>query len=74
MVDDPASNGGYGDTQSLKAGMPMATVSHGQVGWHEMQNGKLEFTYPGGALNGSQNQQMQSNLNVEQLSFQHPQQ
>jgi RHS repeat-associated protein len=74
MVDDPKSNGNYGDTQSLKAGIPMATVSQGQVGWHEMQNGQLQFSYPGGALNGSQSQQMQSNLNVEQLNFQQPQQ
>nr|WP_146203576.1 hypothetical protein [Fulvimonas soli] len=72
MVDDPKSNGNYGDTQSLRAGMPMATVSRGQVGWHEMQDGQLQFTYPAGALNGSQNQQMQNNLNVEQLNFQQP--
>gem|GEM_PF-4312126 len=50
----------------------MATVSRGQVGWHEMQDGQLQFTYPAGALNGSQNQQMQNNLNVEQLNFQQP--
>lgn len=70
MVDDPASNGGYGDTQGLKAGLPEATVSHGQVGWHEIKNGQLQFSYPAGALNGGQNKQMQSNLDVEQLRFQ----
>jgi hypothetical protein len=70
MVDDPASNGGYGDTQGLKAGLPEATVSQGQVGWHGIDNGQLQFTYPAGALNGGQNKQMQSNLNVEQLRFQ----
>ena len=55
MVDDPKSNGGYGDTQPLKAGLPNATVSNGQVGWHEIVSGQLQFTYPGGALTSSQN-------------------
>ena len=70
MVDDPKSNGGYGDTQALAAGMPEATVSHGQVGWHEIDNGQLQFSYPQGALNGSQNSKMQNNLNQEQDLFQ----
>lgn len=69
MVDDPKSNGGFGDTQALKAGLPMATVSQGQVGWHEIQNGQLQFTYPEGALTGGQEKQMQKNLDNEQKLF-----
>jgi hypothetical protein len=72
MVDDPKSNRGLGDTQALVAGMPEATVSHGQVGWHEISSGQLQFSYPTGALTGSQNTQMQNNLNQEQSSFQQP--
>ena len=70
MVDDPRSNGGYGDTQSLKAGLPMGTVSQGQVGWHEIQNGQLQFSYPKGALNSMQTREIQKNLNTEQQKFQ----
>ena len=69
MVDDPASNHGYGDTMALAAGMPEATVSHGQVGWHEINGGQLQFSYPAGALTGGQNTQMQGNLNVESQTF-----
>jgi len=69
MVDAPKANGGYGDTQSLKAGLPTATVSQGQVGWHEVNNGQLQFSYPQGALNKPQEQQMQKNLNSEQKKF-----
>jgi hypothetical protein len=72
MVDDPKSNLGYGDTQGIAAGIPEATVSHGQVGWHEMNQGQLQFTYPAGSLTGSQNTMMQNNLNQEQLMFQQP--
>ncbi len=68
MVDAPAMNSGYGDTQSLtlKNPIPMATVSHGQVGWHEIQNGQLSFTAPVGAVNAAQQQAIQSNLDSEQ--------
>jgi len=72
MVDDPKSNGGYGDTQALKANLPVATISQGQVGWHEINGGQLQFTYPQGALSGSQTTQMQTNLNNEQKLFQNP--
>jgi hypothetical protein len=72
MVDAPKLNGGYGDTQSLKAGIPTATVSQGQVGWHEINNGQLQFSYPQGALNNSQQNQMQRNLNNEQKLFHIP--
>ncbi|MFC3655410.1 hypothetical protein FZ025_14700 [Xanthomonas hyacinthi] len=72
MVDAPKLNGGYGDTQSLKAGIPTATVSQGQVGWHEINNGQLQFSYPQGALNNGQESQMQRNLNNEQKLFHIP--
>jgi RHS repeat-associated protein len=68
MVDAPALNGGYGDTESLalRNPMPTATVSHGQVGWHEIQNGQLSFTAPVGALNGTQQRAIQYNLDRQQ--------
>ncbi|WP_295951586.1 RHS repeat-associated core domain-containing protein [uncultured Xanthomonas sp.] len=72
MVDDPRSNGGLGDTQGLKANLPVATISQGQVGWHEINGGQLQFTYPQGALSGSQTEQMQNNLDKEQKFFQNP--
>lgn len=72
MVDAPKLNGGYGDTQSLKAGIPTATISQGQVGWHEINNGQLQFSYPQGAVNGGQEKQLQRNLNNEQKLFHNP--
>lgn len=72
MVDEPKLNGGYGDTQSLKAGIPTATVSQGQVGWHEINNGQLQFSYPQGAMTGGQEKQIQRNLNNEQKLFHKP--
>lgn len=72
MVDDPKSNGGYGDMQSLRPGveLPNATVYNGQVGWHELKNGQATFSYPNGAMTSSQASQMQRNLNNEQKLFQ----
>lgn len=72
MVDDPSSNGGLGDSQPLKAGLPNATVSQGQIGWHQIVNGQLQFTFPGGALSFSQAAAMQQNLNEEQQQFEGP--
>lgn len=69
MVDKPSANGGLGDASSLKVGIPMATVSQGQVGWHEMDNGTLKFSAPAGAMTSSQMSDMQRNLNVEQKQF-----
>ena len=48
-----------------------ATVFKGQVGWHEMVGGQLQFSYPQGSLNDKQTEAIQSNLNVEQPYFQH---
>jgi hypothetical protein len=69
MVDRPKLNRGFGDTESLKAGIPTATVSNGQVGWHESSNGQLQLTYPKGALDDGQTKRMQKNLNREQKKF-----
>jgi hypothetical protein len=41
-----------------------------QVGWHEISNGQLQFSYPQGALNSAQNERIQSNLDAEQYKFQ----
>ena len=72
MVDDPKSNGGLGDAVSLKLStpIPMATVSNGQVGYHEMVNGTLQFAYPGSALDSKQQATMQTSLNLEQQVLQ----
>lgn len=72
-IDDPPSNGGYGDTQSLKvAKIPMATVFKGKVGRHEIDNGRLQFTYKAGALTKDQVQKIQINLDSEQKFFDLP--
>ena len=44
----------------------------GQVGWHEIVGGQLQFTYPEGALVGEDKRDMQRNLNKEQSQFQEP--
>ena len=69
MVDAPSLNGGYGDTKSLalQNPMPMATVSQGQVGWHEIRNGQLSFMAPVGVVTPAQQQAIQGNLNSEQM-------
>jgi RHS repeat-associated protein len=72
MVDNPKATGNYGDTMALAAGIPEATVSQGQVGWHEISGGQLQFSYPAGALTGGQNTRIQANLNQEQYKFQQP--
>lgn len=72
MVDAPQLNRGYGDSQSLQAGIPTATVSQGQVGWHEISNGQLQFSYPQGAMDRGQERLIQRNLNMEQKRFQNP--
>lgn len=70
MVDDPSSNGGLGDSQPLKGGSPNATVSEGQIGWHQIVSGQLQFTFAGGALSFSQAETMQQqHLNEEQQQF-----
>jgi RHS repeat-associated protein len=72
FVDDPAGNNGYGDTEGLIQGIPEATNSHGQVGWHEIKDGQLTFTYPKGSVKQDQNHKLQQNLNTEQRLFMLP--
>src|SRR3546814_17592428 len=43
MTDDPPSNGGYGDTQSLTQGKPMYTVEGNRVGVHDSPRGVMRF-------------------------------
>jgi len=69
MVDDPNSNDGYGDTHSLRIGLPNATVFRRWVGWHEINNGRLQFSYPEGALSERQEGKIQSNLDQSQKNF-----
>jgi len=70
MVDNPGLNGGLGDAQPLKLGLPNATVSHGQVGWREMDRGRLQYSYSQGAMDSHQVADTQSNLDAEQKLFQ----
>jgi RHS repeat-associated protein len=69
MVDSPSLNRGLGDSQPLTQGLPNATVSNGQVGWHEEINGRLQFSYPQGAVTPAQQVLIQMNLNTEQQKF-----
>jgi hypothetical protein len=71
MVDSTKDAGGYGDTQSMASNnpIPTATVFRGDVGWHQVQNGQLQFTFRAGTLTGAQSSAMQSNLNNEQQLF-----
>jgi hypothetical protein len=52
MIDEwnPAI-GLYGDIESLRSDypMPMATVSEGRIGWHQLNNGRVQFMYPVGS-------------------------
>ncbi|MEK7660518.1 MAG: RHS repeat-associated core domain-containing protein, partial [Pseudomonadota bacterium] len=73
MVDNPnrAEGTPLGDAQplSLANPMPNATVSNGQVGWHEIRNGQLAFTAPASSMTPAQQRQIQRNLNAEQRYF-----
>jgi len=72
MVDSTRDAGGLGDAQSLSLSTPIptATVFRGDVGWHQIQDGQLQFTFRAGALTGPQASAMQGNLNNEQQFFQ----
>jgi len=71
MVDSPRDNNGYGDTSplALKNPIPNATVFRGDVGWHQIRNGQLEFAFRAGAMSDHQQNDMQNNLNTEQSLF-----
>lgn len=73
FVDSTKARGGLGDAWSLaQYAQPMATVSHGQVGWHVMDNGQLKFLYPQGSMTPDQIQRMQKNLDQEQKKLLRP--
>lgn len=73
FVDSTEARGGLGDAWSLaQYAQPMATVSHGQVGWHVMDNGQLKFLYPQGSMTPDQIQRMQKNLDQEQKKLLRP--
>jgi hypothetical protein len=74
MVDDIRGADGYGDTDSFRKSdhAPTATVSHGQIGWHVLDNGQLKFLNPPGSMTSSQITAMQRNLDQEQKKFLRP--
>lgn len=81
MIDkwDP-SRGLHGDIESLRTEnpVPMATVSEGRIGWHQLENGRLQFMYPVGSYSETEKdrnkerrmtQEMQKNLDLQQSLF-----
>jgi hypothetical protein len=74
MLDKVDLGKGLGDSWSLQGNDPEAlgTVSHGQIGWHVLDNGQLKFLYPPGSMTPFQIQEMQKNLNREQQKFLRP--
>ncbi len=74
VVDKPAENKGYGDTQSLKFGKPMFTVEGNRIGVHDAPGGHLRFVMTKGAMTEREAQQMQKNLDRQQLIFLKPDQ
>lgn len=80
MMDewDPAI-GLRGDIESLLLDhpMPMATVSEGRIGWHQLDNGRVQFMYPVGSYSVEEEDEerdmqrrMQKNLDRQQRLFQ----
>ena len=49
--------------------MPMATVSKGRIGWHQLENGRLQFMYPSGTLEKHEVEEIQKKLNLQQSLF-----
>lgn len=70
VVDDPSSNGGYGDTQSLKSGKPTYTVEGNRVGVHDSPGGRLRFEMIRGTMTPTEQKQIQQNLDRAQQVFQ----
>jgi hypothetical protein len=70
VVDDPPSNGGYGDTQSLKAAIPTYTVEGTRVGVHDSPGGLLRFEMLSGTMTSEEAKSMQQNLDRAQEVFQ----
>lgn len=61
-----------GDVGSLRGNdpMPMATVSEDRVGWHQLENGRLQFMYPAGTkLRPNEAKKIQERLDLQQSLF-----
>jgi RHS repeat-associated protein len=69
ITDDPASNGGYGDTQSLTQGKPMYTVEGNRVGVHDSPDRVMRFEMVNGKMTPSEARAIQKNLNEAQKRF-----
>ena len=69
VTDEPTANRGYGDTQSLKLGVPTYTVESNRVGVHDAPNGQLRFQMIKGVMTPAEMKTMQQNLNTEQVLF-----
>src|SRR3546814_15990358 len=69
MTDDPPSNGGYGDTQSLTQGKPMYTVEGNRVGVHDSPRGVMRFEMVRGKMTPKEAKAIQKNLNEAQKRF-----
>ena len=80
MIDewDPGNNL-YGDIESLLSNppLPMATVSEGRIGWHQLDNGRVQFMYPVDSYSPEQKDEedrmrvrIQKNLDRQQSRFQ----
>jgi hypothetical protein len=69
VTDEPQGNKGYGDTQSLKLGVPTYAVEGKRVGVHDALGGQLRFQMIKGVMTTTEMQQIQMNLNVEQGRF-----
>ncbi len=71
-MDDPPSNGGYGDTEALKFDKPMYTVERNRVGVHDAPNGQLRFMMLKGSMSRTEASSIQRNLNASQALFLKP--
>lgn len=68
FVDAPTANRGLGDASTLARQNPIPnfTVFDRQTGWHDLENGRLRFTYPTGSMAPAQVLELQRNLDGEQ--------
>jgi RHS repeat-associated protein len=69
VTDEPTANKGYGDTQSLKLGVPTYTVEGKRVGVHDAPGGQLRFQMIKGVMTPTEMKDVQRNLNREQELF-----
>ena len=62
----------YGDIEPLRIDnpVPMATLSEGRVGWHQLDNGRLQFIYPSDSkFSEHEAEEIQKNLDRQQSLF-----